>query len=497
MLAVVGIPYGCRVSWGLPCGQMWVKSGFRPRGLPRRPAVLYSRALGDVAQLGEHRLCKPGVEGSSPFVSTRYLSGPALCGLRAYRGGRSAAPARALCACATGASRRRGGTLRHTKRRSTGASAGRSPMASSMKRLLLGNPLHNREAAHQRLSNPVALAVFSSDALSSVAYATQEILLVLALAGTAYLQLTLPIAVAIGVLLVVVVLSYRQTIKEYPGGGGAYIVAKENLGTIPGLIAGASLLVDYILTVAVSISASVAAITSALPATAPYRVPMAVFFVLLLAVANLRGVKESGALFAGPTFVFVGSSGFTVVVGSVALHKRPAVRPFRRRPSRRGDAGAHALPGAQGVRVRMHGDDRRRGDRQRRPGVQAARGQERRQNAPVDGRHPALPVPRTVAASRCSRGVQPGEYRDGDQPDHARHVRHRVALLRDLGERRRDPGAGGEHRVRGLPAARLVHGRRRLPAAPAQGPRLPAGVQQRNRAADAGGDRYCSSSSAA
>jgi len=201
------------------------------------------------------------------------------------------------------------------QRREASATAGGSLMASSLKRLLLGNPLHNREAAHQRLSNPVALAVFSSDALSSVAYATQEILLVLALAGSAYLQLTLPVAGAIGVLLVVVVLSYRQTIHAYPGGGGAYIVAKENLGTIPGLIAGASLLVDYILTVAVSISASVAAITSALPATVPYRVPMAVLFVLLLAVANLRGVKESGALFAGPTFAFVGLLGFTVVAG--------------------------------------------------------------------------------------------------------------------------------------------------------------------------------------
>jgi len=188
-------------------------------------------------------------------------------------------------------------------------------MASSIKRMLLGDPLHNREAAHQRLSNPVALAVFSSDALSSVAYATQEILLVLALAGTAFLQLTLPVAGAIGILLVVVVLSYRQTIKAYPSGGGAYIVAKENLGTIPGLVAGAALLVDYILTVAVSVSAAVAAITSAQPQLAPYRVPMAVGFVLMLAIANLRGVKESGALFAGPTFAFVALLGFTVVAG--------------------------------------------------------------------------------------------------------------------------------------------------------------------------------------
>lgn len=188
-------------------------------------------------------------------------------------------------------------------------------MAGPLKRLLLGNPLHNREAMHQRLSNPVALAVFSSDALSSVAYAPGEIMLMLALAGTAALSLTLPIAISIGVLLVVVVLSYRQTIREYPGGGGSYIVAKENLGVIPGLIAGASLLVDYILTVAVSIAAAVAAITSAQPRLLEYTVPIAVGFVVLLALANLRGVKESGAIFAGPTFLFVVLLGFTVVAG--------------------------------------------------------------------------------------------------------------------------------------------------------------------------------------
>lgn len=190
-------------------------------------------------------------------------------------------------------------------------------MARSLKTLLLGNPLHNREAMHQRLSNPVALAVFSSDALSSVAYAPGEIMLMLALAGTAALSLTLPIAIAIGVLLIVVVLSYRQTIREYPGGGGSYIVAKENLGTIPGLVAGASLLVDYILTVAVSVSAAVAAITSAQPQLLKYTVPIAVGFVVLLAIANLRGVKESGAIFAGPTFAFILLIGFMVVYGLV------------------------------------------------------------------------------------------------------------------------------------------------------------------------------------
>jgi amino acid transporter len=178
-------------------------------------------------------------------------------------------------------------------------------MPNRLKNILLGDPLHNEEFAHQRLSNPIALAVFSSDALSSVAYATGEILLMLVLAGSGALGLTWPIAIAITILLVVVTISYRQTIKAYPGGGGAYIVAKENLGTFPGLTAGAALLVDYVLTVAVSISAGTAAITSAWPVLRPYTVPLTLFFLALLAVANLRGVRESGALFSVPTYGFI------------------------------------------------------------------------------------------------------------------------------------------------------------------------------------------------
>ncbi|MCE5203908.1 MAG: APC family permease [Coriobacteriales bacterium] len=192
-------------------------------------------------------------------------------------------------------------------------------MPGRLKQVLLGDPLHNKESAHQRLSNPVALAVFSSDALSSVAYATEEILLVLVLAGTAALELALPIAAGIGLLLLVVATSYRQTIKAYPSGGGAYIVAKENLGTYPGLVAGASLLVDYTLTVAVSISAGTSAITSAFPTLMPYRVEIAVALTVLLALANLRGVRESGALFAGPTYLFIIMLGALVITGLVKV----------------------------------------------------------------------------------------------------------------------------------------------------------------------------------
>lgn len=188
-------------------------------------------------------------------------------------------------------------------------------MARTLKEVLVGKPLHTREADEQRLSNPVALAIFASDPLSSVAYATEEIMLMLLLAGSLALNLALPIAVSIGVLLVIVIISYRQTIRAYPGGGGAYIVAKENLGTIPGLVAGGSLLVDYVLTVAVSTAAGTAAITSAFPGLRLYRVEIAILLVAVLALANLRGMKESGTLFAGPTFAFIGVLAMLVVVG--------------------------------------------------------------------------------------------------------------------------------------------------------------------------------------
>src|SRR6267142_216523 len=138
---------------------------------------------------------------------------------------------------------------------------------SILKRLIVGAPMPLAQARHERLSKTVALAVFSSDAMSSVAYATEEILLILVLAGTAAAHLTVPIALSITALLVIVAISYQQTIYAYPSGGGSYIVARANLGTVPGLVAAAALLVDYVLTVSVSVAAGVAAITSALPET--------------------------------------------------------------------------------------------------------------------------------------------------------------------------------------------------------------------------------------
>ena len=180
---------------------------------------------------------------------------------------------------------------------------------------LIGRPLATADAPHQAIRKIVGLAVFSSDAMSSVAYATQEMLVVLAIAGTAAFGYAIPLSFIIVLLLVILTISYEQTIHAYPGGGGAYIVSRDNLGEVPAQVAGAALLTDYILTVAVSISSGVAQITSAFPALFPYRVEIAVSLVLLVMLINLRGVKESGAIFAAPTYFFVILMFITVIVG--------------------------------------------------------------------------------------------------------------------------------------------------------------------------------------
>ena len=188
-------------------------------------------------------------------------------------------------------------------------------MLSALKRLLVGKPLANEQLAHERLPKRTALAVFSSDALSSVAYATEAILIALMYANRAALGLATPISVGIMLLLITVAFSYIQTIMAYPNGGGSYIVSRENLGTIPSLIAAVSLMTSYILTVAVSISAGVTAITSALHWLDPYRVSMAVILIALLTLANLRGLKESGSMFAVPTYLFIVSMFGLIAVG--------------------------------------------------------------------------------------------------------------------------------------------------------------------------------------
>ena len=188
---------------------------------------------------------------------------------------------------------------------------------SAVKKLFVGSPLATAQARHERLSRTSALAVFSSDALSSVAYATEAILLVLVLAGSAALTFSIPIGIAIALLIAVVVSSYRQTILAYPHGGGAYIVTKDNLGTLPALVAAGALLIDYVLTVAVSVAAGVAAITSAFPILYDYRIALGVIFIAGIATVNLRGLRESGALFAVPTYLFVVSFAAMLAYGFV------------------------------------------------------------------------------------------------------------------------------------------------------------------------------------
>jgi amino acid transporter len=187
---------------------------------------------------------------------------------------------------------------------------------SQIKQLVVGKPIPSHLAHHERLSRFTGLAVLSSDPLSSVAYATEEILRVLILVGVGALSLSSPIAFVIAAILAVVVFSYRQTIHAYPSGGGAYIVAKDNLGETPALIAAGALLIDYVLTVAVSIAAGVAAMTSAFPEWHLNRVEMALGFVLVIMLGNLRGIRESGRIFALPTYFFVVSLLVLIAVGA-------------------------------------------------------------------------------------------------------------------------------------------------------------------------------------
>ena len=228
-----------------------------------------------------------------------------------------------------------------------------------IKQFFLGKSLPTSAHSEERLSNAAALAVLSSDALSSVAYATEEILLVLITAGSAALGLSLPIAIAIIALLGIVVLSYRQTIRAYPQGGGSYIVARENLGLYPGLVAGASLMIDYILTVTVSISAGTAALTSAIPALQSHTVILCLIFIFLLMLANLRGVKESGQIFMVPTFAFIVSIFLLIGIGLFRYSTGQVPVPYPPLPATEGiglffilrafSAGCTALTGVEAI----------------------------------------------------------------------------------------------------------------------------------------------------
>ena len=202
-----------------------------------------------------------------------------------------------------------------------------------VKRVVVGEPIPSHLAHHERLSRVTGLAVLSSDPLSSVAYATEEILRVLILANFAALTFSSPIAFIIATILAIVVFSYHQTIHAYPSGGGAYIVARENLGETPSLIAAAALLIDYVLTVAVSIAAGVAALTSAFPQLLDHRVALALGFVTILMLGNLRGIRESGQIFAAPTYFFIVSLLTLIAIGlwrvvSGTVHPVEALAPI-------------------------------------------------------------------------------------------------------------------------------------------------------------------------
>ena len=184
---------------------------------------------------------------------------------------------------------------------------------SRLKQLFVGRPIATAQARHERLDKVTGLAVFASDNLSSVAYATEEILRVLLLAGVGALSFSAPIGIAIGLVIAIVITSYRQTIAEYPQGASDYLVTKDNLGVYPGLAAGAALLIDYTLTVAVSVSAGVAALTSAVPTLYPHRVLLGVGMVALIGVANLRGLRESGRIFAVWSYLFI--AGYLALIG--------------------------------------------------------------------------------------------------------------------------------------------------------------------------------------
>ncbi len=192
-----------------------------------------------------------------------------------------------------------------------------------LKRWLVGDPLKTAQARHERLSKTIALAIFSSNAISSVAYGTEEILLVLMLAGAAAVSWSIPVSLAILFLILVLTISYRQIIYEYPEGGGAYVVARSNLGDKPALVAAAALMIDYVLTVAVSVAAGIAALTSAIPSLFVHRETLGLVAILFMIVMNLRGVRESGKFFAIPTYFAIGALGLVVIVGTIRSLSNP------------------------------------------------------------------------------------------------------------------------------------------------------------------------------
>src|SRR4051794_33180695 len=216
------------------------------------------------------------------------------------------------------------------KEAASGPTTATERLVARVKGVLLGRPLASEEEIGERLTKKKALAIFSSDAISSSAYATQEIIRVLAVAGATALAFSVGVSAAIAVLLAVVAISYRQVCRAYPGGGGAYAVARENLSPLLGLVAAAALLIDYVMTVAVSTASAIGQIVSVVPELGRIKIEIAVTVIVLMTVANLRGLRESGNIFAIPTYAFVGLALLMVGLGIaniVSGNAHPIVTP--------------------------------------------------------------------------------------------------------------------------------------------------------------------------
>ena len=317
-----------------------------------------------------------------------------------------------------------------------------------VKRLLLGPPLVSEQLGGQRLGKPTALAVLSSDVMSSSAYATEQMLRTLILVGgLAAFSLITPLTAAILGVLAVVTICYRDVVRSYPKAGGSYVVSRDNFGPNVAQIAGAALLISYTITVAVSVAAGADAIGSAAPALRHAAVPLSITFVVLLAFGNLRGIREAGQVFAIPTYFFIANMAVLIVVGLVRAvtgslgHVPRAAGTAAARPRRRRSAARHlGLLHAPGLRQRELGHDRHRGHLQRREHLQRATGQERPHHVGPHEHHPGRHVPGCVGAGRAQPpgAVHPGGP-DGPVGDRSARVR--------VGPRRPGPllRAAGRH----------------------------------------------------
>ena len=361
-----------------------------------------------------------------------------------------------------------------------------------LRRVLVGRPMQTGQMHETLLPKWLALPIFASDPLSSVAYATESALVVLVAASASAAHLVFPISIAIACLLGIVVLSYRQTVRVYETSGGAYVVARENLGTTPSLVAAAALLTDYVLTVAVSISAGIYAITSFVPSLTSHKVGLSLACLVVIVLANLRGVRESGMLFALPTYAFVTSILVLVAVGLVPGRHRAPAAGGRPQPAADRDRGDHDLRPAARVLVRLDRAHRRGGDRERRQRLPAPAGKERREDARRARDDRDHDVPRRLVP----RGARPRDAeldRLGRLPDRAHRLPARLVrrlhVLRRPGDDAARPRARREHVVPGLPAALGAARAGPLRAAAVLEPRRPARLLERDARARRGRGR--------